>query len=109
MEEKRGKHSQTIATAADWPAQVILLEDLTRGESCACKTVLCLLRHLRTTRKAQEALMTADSIDELQLPRNRENWKFYFGILKKDHLSWEIWVFATCERLPKSKKVFTLN
>jgi len=30
MEEKRGKHSQTIATAADWPARVILLEDLTR-------------------------------------------------------------------------------
>ena len=41
-------------------------------DCCAGKTVLCLLVHLRMTRKAQEALMTADSIDEIQLPRKRK-------------------------------------
>jgi len=58
MEEKRGKHSQTIATAADWPARVILLEDLTR-ERAALAT-----RHLsaddtegRQERKEQKAFL----------------------------------------------------
>ena len=44
-------------------------------DCCAGKTELCLLAHLRMTRKAQEVLMTADSIDEIQLPRKR---KIYF-------------------------------
>jgi len=29
MQEKRGKHEQTIAAAADWPAQVLFLDYLT--------------------------------------------------------------------------------
>jgi len=39
---------------------------------CADKTVLCLLVYLKMTRKAQDALMAAYSIDEIQLPRKRK-------------------------------------
>jgi len=65
MQEKRGQHEQTIAAAADWPAQVLLLDYLTRERATLAR------RYCVTIRKVLE---TADSIDEIQLPRKQKIW-----------------------------------